>query len=307
VADRDGAVVGLALDTGRELWRASAGNRLSAGAGSDGRFAGVVTRENELVVFEAGAVKWRQVLPTRVVTPPLVAGERVFVTGIDRIVRAFDALDGRRLWTQTRPGEALSLSQAGVIAPYKDTLLVGQGARLAGLDPVLGTVRWDVPIATPRGTNEVERLADLVAPAARVGDIVCARSYQAAVSCVNADRGSLLWTRTVGGDEGVAADAQMVYAADVSDRVTAWRMANGEVAWTSQSFLYRNLSAPAVLPNALVFGDSQGIVHLLSRENGQTLQRINTDGSPIDAAPLVAGGLLLVTTRSGGLFAYRPQ
>ncbi|CAN5535502.1 outer membrane protein assembly factor BamB [soil metagenome] len=307
VADRDGSVMALQLDTGREVWRASAGDRLTAGVGSDGKYASVVTRENELVTFDGGAVKWRQPLATRVLTPPLVAGERVFVMGIDRVVRAFDALDGRRLWTQSRPGDALSLSEASVIAPFKNTLLVGQGPRLAGLDPTLGTVRWDVPIATPRGTNEVERLADLVAPLARVGDTVCARSFQAAVTCVDAERGAVLWTRTSSGNDGIGADDQFVFGGDAVDRLTGWRMASGDVAWTSDSFIYRGLSAPAVMKDAVAFGDSQGIVHLLARDSGRTLQRMNTDGSAIDAAPVVAGGLLLVSTRSGGLFAFRPQ
>lgn len=305
VADRDGTVAALALDSGRDLWRGSAGDRLTAGVGSDGRYASVVTRQNELITFDSGQVKWRKTLTTRVVTPPLVAGERVFVMGIDRVVRAFDAVDGRSLWTQQRPGDALSLSQASVVAPFKDTLLVGQSSRLAGLDPTTGMVRWDVPISTPRGTNEVERLADLVAPIARVGDVVCARSYQITVSCANAERGVLLWTRNISGDEGVAADAQRAYAADSADRITAWNLDAGTVAWTSAALAYRNLSAPAVTGSALVFGDGQGIVHFLAPGSGQTLQRANTDGSAIQAPPVVAGQTLLVATRNGGIYAFR--
>ena len=67
-------------------WRANAGAPLAAGVGSDGRFAAVVTRDNELVVFEAGNELWRKRLTSRVTTAPLVAGERVFVMGVDRVV-----------------------------------------------------------------------------------------------------------------------------------------------------------------------------------------------------------------------------
>ena len=142
------------------------------------------------MVFDAGKLLWRQRVPSRVVTPPLVAGERVFVMSVDRVVHAFDVLDGRRLWTLQRPGDALTLSQAGVIAAYKNTLLVGQGPRLAALDPLRGTLQWEVPMASPRGTNEVERLADLLGPALRLGDKVCARAFQSAVACVDASRGA---------------------------------------------------------------------------------------------------------------------
>ncbi len=81
VAGGDGSVLALQADSGRELWRASVGARLSAGVGSDGRRAAVVTRNGELVVLEAGRQLWRKQIGVRVHTEPLVAGERVFVLG----------------------------------------------------------------------------------------------------------------------------------------------------------------------------------------------------------------------------------
>ena len=258
VAGGDGTVLALDAASGRELWRASARAKIAAGVGSDGRFAAVVTVDNELVVLEAGREAWRQRLPARVASAPLVAGERVFAMGVDRVVHAFDAVDGRRLWTLQRPGEPLTLSLPGVVAPFKDTLLVGQGPRLAGVDPTTGALRWEVAVAAPRGTNEVERLADLVGPAGRVGDVVCARAFQAAVGCVDAERGTLLWSRPGGGNDAVSADPALVVGADASDRVTAWRFASGDTAWTTDRLLHRDLSAPAAAERGIVFGDVAG-------------------------------------------------
>ncbi len=186
VASNDGVVRALAAADGRELWRGEAGTKLAAGVGSDGRFAAVVNRDNELVVLDAGRVVWKKPLPTPVVAAPLVAGERVFVLTLDRQVLAFDALDGRKIWELKRPGEPLTLAKAGVLLAYKDTLVVGQGPRLAGVDPLQGSLRWEASVATPRGTNEVERLADLVGPAVRQGELICARAFQSSVGCVNA-------------------------------------------------------------------------------------------------------------------------
>lgn len=306
LAGSDGSVLALDADTGRELWRANAGGKLSAGAGSDGRFAAVVTRDGDLVVFEQGQVKWRKALGARVATAPLVAGERVFVLGVDRGVRAFDALDGRRLWTMQRPGDPLTLSQAGVLAPFKDTLVAGQGPRMVGIDPTVGTLRWDVPVGSPRGANEIERLADLVAPSARVGSLICARSFQAAVGCVDAQRGTIVWSRNVGGTDGVAGDEQYVFGADATDRLTAWKTPTGDVAWTNDKYLYRGMSAPVVFDKSVVFGDIEGTVHLLARDTGEPQQRLSTDGSAIVAAPVVSGTTLLVVTKNGGLYAFRP-
>jgi outer membrane assembly lipoprotein YfgL len=306
-AGNDGTVLALDPGTGRELWRATTGGPLSAGVGSDGRYASVVTRGNELVVFDGGRELWRKRLPARVLTAPLVAGERVFVLRVDRVVQAFDVLDGRPLWTYQRPGEPLTLAQAGVILPFRDLLLVGQGPRLVALDPLRGTLRWESAIATPRGTNEVERLAELVGPATRIGDTVCARAFQSAVGCVDAARGVLSWSRPNAGATGLGGDAELLIGADAAGRLTAWRTPGGDVAWTNERLLYRELSGPLLAGSVLVVGDLEGQVHFLSRADGSTQLRLSTDGTPVVGTPVLAGTTLLVATRAGGLYAFRPQ
>ena len=307
LAGADGSVFAVEADSGRALWRANVGAKLSAGVGSDGRYSAVVTQGNELVVLEGGHELWRKPLNTRISAAPLVAGERVFVLALDRSVQAFDVQSGARLWSLQRPGDPLALAQAGVILPFKDTLVVGQGPRLAGIDPTRGTLRWEAAVGSPRGGNEVERLADLTAPAARVGDVVCARAFQVAVGCVDAERGTALWSKTIGGTDGVGADEAHVYAADASDRISAWRLANGDVAWTSDRLHYRGLSAPVAVGKAVVFGDSEGQLHWLAREKGETLARVATDGSAIAMPLLRIGTAVLAITRSGGVYAVRAE
>lgn len=305
VADNDGHVLALQADSGKELWRARVGEKLSAGVGSDGRFASVVTRDNELIVIEAGTISWRKSLPARVVTSPLVAGERVFVLGVDRTVHAFDALNGRKLWSFQRPSDALNLTEPAVLTSFKDTLIAAQGSRLAGLDPTTGVMRWEATMAAPRGSNEVERLADMVSPATRNGEVICARAFQAAVACLNAERASVLWSRNAAGTRGIAGDGEMLMGADATDRLTAWRASDGSIAWNSDKFLYRTLSAPLIAAGAFIVGDMEGQVHWLARDSGETLNRQQTDRSAIKAAPAKAGSIALVVTSAGGLYAFR--
>lgn len=306
-AASDGTVVALDAETGAQAWRAQAGAALTAGVGSDGRFSAVVTRDNEVVTFDGAMPKWKQRVPARVVTAPLVAGERVFVLAVDRSVHAFDALDGRRLWTFQRPGDALTLAQAGVLLAARNQVLVGQGGRLLALDPLRGTVNWDVALATPRGSNEVERLADLIGPAVREGDRVCARAFQNAVGCLDLARNALLWTRNTGGVNAVGGNADRVFGGDASDRLTAWNAANGELAWTHERLLHRGLSGALAVGPSVVFGDSEGQVHFLSAADGSLQLRLPTDGKPVIGTPVLAGTTLLVATRAGGLFAFRPN
>jgi outer membrane protein assembly factor BamB len=307
LASGDGTVTALQADTGQSLWRVSVGEPLGAGVGSDGRSVAVVTAKGDVVGLQSGGVAWRRPLGVQVTTAPLVAGERVFVLGSDRSVHAFDALDGRKLWTLRRPGDPLTLLQPGVLRAFGNTLVVGQGPRMVGVDPLSGSVTWESSVASPRGTNEIERLADLVGPSARVGELVCARAFQAAVGCVNAARGALAWNKNFGGTLGVAADADQVYAADANDRISAWKTSSGLPIWSSDALLNHGLGTPTVAGQNLVFGDERGIVHFLSRADGRALLRLPTDGSPIVAAPVLSGATVLVVTRKGGVFALRPE
>jgi outer membrane assembly lipoprotein YfgL len=307
LAGGEGNVVMLDAASGRELWRANAGGALSAGVGSDGRTAAVVTRANEVVAFAGGRELWRQKLPAQGYTAPLVAGGRVFVLAADRSVTALDGQTGRKLWTQQRPGEPLVLRQGGVMLAVGDTLVVGQSGRLAGLNPNTGAIRWEAPVASPRGINDVERLVDLVGSTSRVGDVVCARAFQTAVGCVDAARGTVLWSIRANGAEGVAGDATDVFGTENDGKLVAWRRDSGERAWMSESLLHRGLTAPLVLGRSVIVGDSFGFVHLLSRENGTLLNRLSTDGSGIAAQPVAAGNTLVVVTRNGAVLGFVPQ
>ena len=307
VASGDGTVAVIDPATGRDIWRASAGGPIAAGAGSDGKLVAVITRTNELVALSAGKQAWRQKLSAVGYTAPFVAGGRVFVLTADRAVSAFDGQTGRKLWTQQRAGEPLVLRHAGVLLAVGDTLVVGLSGRLAGLNPLTGVSRWEAPLASPRGLNDVERLVDLVGTVSRVGESVCARAFQASVGCVDAGRGTVVWTKASNGSEGVHGDATLVFGTEADGKVVAWKRENGERAWLSDKLQYRGLTAPLALGRSVVIGDSTGFVHMLSREDGSLLNRLTTDGSAIAAAPVAAGNTLVIVTRNGGIHGFVPQ
>lgn len=305
-ASTAGTVVALDAATGRDVWRVNLGQPLDAGVGADGQTAAVITQNHDLVSLHDGQERWRVRLPARSFTAPLVAGERVFVLSADRTVRAFDGRTGARLWAQARTAEPLVLSQPGVLLAVGDTLVVGMAGRLLGLNPINGAVRWEVPVATSRGANEVERLVDLVAPVSRVGNSVCVRAYSAAVGCVDAATGSLKWTRPAQGATGVQGDARWVYGTESDGRLLAWQRSNGDVAWTQDRLKYRNLTAPLALGSVLVVGDAQGLLHWLAASDGTEQARTPLpDGATPVAAPLVEAGRVLVQTRQGHVHAWQ--
>lgn len=299
LANSQGVVAVIDAITGKDVWRLKLDQPISAGVGSDGQQVAVVTRSNELVVLKSGQVQWRSKLPAQSFTPPLAAGARVFVLTANRSVIAFDGSTGRELWTQQRPGEPLILKEAGVLTAFKNTLLVGLSGRLAGLDPNTGVIRWESAIATPRGTNDIERLVDLVSPFDRRGDVVCVRAFQTGIGCVNAERGQGVWTRPSVGDKGVSGNDSFLIAPLSNGVVQAWSRTTGERLWETDRLKYRNLSAPLVTPRGVLVADNGGWLYLLSLADGALLNRVKLDSDELAAAPVWAGGRYVVVSREG--------
>jgi len=305
LASANGLVTLVNADTGTEAWRFALNTQLSAGVGTDGSRLSVITKSNELVTLADGKVLWKVKLPALSFTAPLVAGGRVFVLTADRTVIAFDGGSGQKLWSQQRTGDALVLKQSGILTSYQDNLLVGLSGRLVAMNPSNGVTRWEVTIGSSRGTNEVERLVDLVSGVSRVDNVICARAFQTSVTCVDAQKGSNLWTRASQGHVGVTGSQAALFGAESDGKFVAWNRAGGQVLWQSEALRFRGLTAPAAADGQLVVGDDLGWLHWIDTSNGQTLARTQIDASGIAMPPVPYGKTWVVITKSGLVQALR--
>ena len=127
------------------------------------------------------------------------------------------------------------------------------------------------------------------------------------VGCVNAERGTLVWNKPAVGAQGLHGDDEFVYGTESDGKVIAWKRIDGERAWVAERLKYRDLTAPLVVGRSVAIGDGTGLVHLLSRTDGSPLNRLTTDGTAIAAAPVLVGDTLVVVTKSGGVFGFRPE
>lgn len=305
VVGTNGLVTVLNADTGAEIWRLALNTPVAAGVGSDGTRLAVITKSNELMALSKGQVLWKVKLPALALTAPFVAGGRVFALTADRTVTAFDGGSGQVLWRQQRSGDALVLKQAGILTSFQDNLLVGLSGRLVALNPANGVSKWEVTIGSSRGTNEVERLVDLVAGVSRMNNTVCARAFQTSVTCVDALKGSNLWTRAAQGHVGLAGTESAVFGTESDGKVNAWNRSNGQVLWQSEALRFRGLTAPVAASGQLLVGDDLGWVHWLDASNGQTVARMQIDASGIAMPLLRSGKTWVVVTKNGLVQALR--
>ena len=298
-ASASGSVVRIGPN-GEVVWRTETNVAISGGVGSDGFVVAVGSSRGEVITLGAdGKELWRAQVSGVVQSPPLVGRGLVLVRASDHRITAFDATTGKRRWNYQRTTPALTLQSITQMAFAGDLVAAGfPSGRLVMLAAANGTVRWDVPVAEPRGSSEVERLTDVIGAPLVIGGDVCAASFQGRVACFEASNGNLRWARDLSAGAGVGGDTRRIYAVDAKSNVVAFSSATGANAWRQEKLLNRDLTTPLALRRAVVVGDFAGYVHFLSPDDGAFLARVSL-GSEINATPRAFGGGAIVQTQDG--------
>lgn len=310
VAAADGTVMRLDSATGRSAWRINAGMPLTAGVGSDGATVVVAGEKGVLLAFDAqGKSLWKAQASSEVLSAPAVAQGLVVVRSVDNRVTAFDAQTGSRRWVVQRTSPPLTLRSAPGITIAASTAFVAlPGGRLTALALSNGGPRWEVAVGDPRGTTELERVADVSGVPVVTGRDVCAVAYQGRVACFDLVTGQARWAKELSSDVGVGVDERMVYAADERGAVSAFSRDSGTGVWRNDRLANRGLTTPAPVGRAVAVGDAQGYVHFLSRDDGSFLARTATDGSAIQPlSPLVVGSQVIFQTKAGTVVALAAE
>jgi outer membrane protein assembly factor BamB len=307
-AGSDGSVV--RVDDGKRVWRIDAGLPLSAGVGTDGNFVAVASPEGDVLLFAAddGKLLWKARATSEILSPPVVHENLVIVRSSDNCLAVYDVADGRRKWLYQRPQPALALRMTAPPVVSGQYVFAGYpGGKLIAVSLGNGAVAWEGTVALPKGTTELERVADVASPPAIAGATICAVAFQGQVACFDLNNGNLLWARNVSSSAGLAMDTRYLFVTDEKSAVHALDLASGSSVWKQDALSMRRVSAPLPQRGLVAVADAQGIVHFLERESGTFAARVTTDGSPVLAPPQALGRSLLIQTDKGGLYAIEVE
>lgn len=310
-ASAEGRIVRLESATGREVWRVDAGRTLSAGVGVGEGLVLVGTPKGELLAFrtENGQPAWTAKLTGEVLTEPVVASGVVAVRANDGKVWLLDAADGKQRWVYSRALPSLILRKPGSLLFTPRALLAGYpGGKLAALSLTNGAPLWESNVSLPKGATELERITDVAGSLAADERLACAAAYQGRIGCFDQSNGNPLWLRDFTGLSGVGLSERFLFAADANAAILGYDKLRGAGLWKQEALRDRDLTTPVVLQEKYVaVADYQGVVHLLSLEEGALVGRAQSDGSRVAGRllPLQAG--LVVQTANGGVHAYKIQ
>lgn len=307
-ADRDGSIA--RFDEGRRVWSVQTEKPLSGGVGADERMLVVGSRKGDLLAFATadGKLLWEAKASSEVLAPPAVGGGMVVVRSGDHRLAAYDAADGSRKWIYQRPMPALSVRVTAAPVVVDKYVFSGfPGGKLIAVNLDNGAPMWEGTVALPKGATELDRIADVSSVPVIDGRMICAVAFQGRVACFDLGNGNLMWARDISSAAGLSIDSRYVYVSDDHGAVHALDKASGASIWKQDKLFMRRLTAPLASGVLVAVADAEGVVHLLSRDDGSFAARLSTDGSAVVAPLQRLGNNLLVQTRRGGLFAIDAQ
>ena len=288
---------------GERRWQVEIGAPILAGVGSDGRLAAVVTEKGEVVALNVsdGSVRWRQMAALPAVTPPLVAEGLVVVRAVDHRLVAFDGFDGKERWRYERPLPPLSLRQSAPLLAEGGAIFVGYpGGVVAALDPKRGQPFFELTVAPPKGTTEIERLTDIVGTILVDRNELCAAAYQVRIACFDLQSGREVVSSPVSTRGGIDRALRSIITVDETDRVLALDLFSGRERWQNDRLAYRQLTRPVVVGDMALVGDSEGYLHAIDLGEGRVRARVRVGSGPIVVPPQrLPDGAVVVQNRDG--------
>ena len=309
-ASNSGDLSKIDLASGKKLWQVTAPERLAIGPGSDGRTTVVVGIKGTVYAFDdAGKPLWNVNIASEVLSEPVVSGGMVIVRTLDNRFVGLDAQTGARKWTYQRPQSALSLRVGYGMLPINNEVVVTgfAGGRFGMIAIANGGLIWETPISFPKGFSEIERLNDVTAKPSMEGEIVCAVSYQGRIGCGQVRTGNLLWYKDFSSYTGTAQSADLVFSSNEKSHISAFATKDGTPVWENTKLTFRDVGESLAVGKVLLMGDAEGYVHAFSQSSGENIARFRHDSSPITAAPISVGGLILIQSQGGKLAAYSPK
>jgi outer membrane protein assembly factor BamB len=306
-ADNSGYVTATDKMTGNQLWQTQSKIAITGGVGAGDGIVVVAGREGNIIALNQvnGKVLWIAKTSSEILAAPAVNHRAAVVKTIDGKITAYATQDGHLLWSYQQVEPNLILRGASSPQLTNEYAVVGfANGNLIKLTLQNGSLLWQKTMAIPEGSFAIQRMIDIDANPLLHGPRIYAATYQGRISALELSTGQDIWTHDLSSYTGIAADDSRVYVTDAKSHVWAFDSKGGSVNWRQTQLEARNITAPVVMGNYIVVGDTEGYLHWLNKEDGHFIARTRVNRSGIIAAPIVDNNTLYVLTKDGHLAAY---
>ena len=309
-ASSDGSLAKFDLKSGKSIWKINTGEKLSGGVGVGVYEITVGTPTGLLIAYDLnGKLLWKTRLSSQILSAPSIHEGLVIVRTSDNLIHGVNVKDGLKKWTFSRVGPPLSLrSSAGVVVSDGVIYAGFPGGKLAAIREDNGSLIWEISVAQPKGVTEIERASDVTSSPIIDGLTIYTVTYQGKITAVDRVNARTLWSRDISSYTGLNIEGARIYVAHTGGALYSLAIESGKTYWRQGDLLNRKLTTPLGLGDYVAVGDLEGYIHILDKETGAFLGRIQLDEEPVMRRMVeFETGKFLAQTRNGGLYAISIQ
>lgn len=304
-ASVDGTVSSFNVETGSKRWSVDLDVTLLAGVGAGSDKLVVATESGVIICLDAttGAELWRKQVSSEVVAEPQLNNKIVVAQLINGKIVALDSRTGEQRWVYDSLAPRLTLRGTSSPIVAADVTLAGlDNGKFVALDNETGAVLWEQNISLAEGRSELERMTDVDGRPLLFENVVYIAGFQGNLVAINPFNAQSLWAKKMSSYHSLAAGFGNIYVSESVDHVQALDARSAASVWKQDQLENRQITAPAVIGNAVAVGDAEGYVHFLSQIDGHFVARYDT-GSRLVGDMKVKGNTLYVLTDAGRLLA----
>ncbi|MDC9597135.1 outer membrane protein assembly factor BamB [Xenorhabdus anantnagensis] len=318
VADRNGVIKALDIDSGKELWATDLSKKagllssrlpalLSGGLTVSGNRLYVGTEKAKVVALDTtnGKVEWESTVAGEALSRPVVSDGFVLIHTGNGMLQALKETDGSVAWSVNM--DTPSLSVRGESAPavaYGAAVVGGDNGRISAVLLSQGQLIWQQRISQVTGSTEIARLNDVDMTPVISDNIIYAIAYNGNLVAMDMRSGQIIWKRELGSVNDMVITDSNIFIVDQNDRILSLRKSDGVTLWSQNALLHRNLTAPEMYNGYLVVGDGEGYLHWLNMADGKFVAQHKVDSSGLLSRPVVASDKLMVQAKDGTVYLY---
>ncbi|MFT4655169.1 MAG: outer membrane protein assembly factor BamB [Kangiellaceae bacterium] len=324
-ADREGQIVALNPDTGKQIWSRDISRKSTESSITNlyGLFAGTVsakisgglTLAYDAVYFgtedgivyslssEDGSINWKTNVPSEVISAPAADANIIVVNTVSGALMGLDAATGEIKWQNDSDVPPLTLRGISAPAAAAGGAIVGLAngrVRVSIIES--GLTAWEAVVAKPTGATELDRIVDIDSKPLVFGGTVFLVSYGGSLAAIELRSGNIIWTREYASYRNVSIDGNRLFVTDNNSSIYAIDRRNGVELWSNGELRKRNLTSATPVGDYIVLGDKFGYLHYFTQDEGKYVSRIAVGDGEKGALynePVYADGLFVIQTRDG--------
>jgi len=304
-ASANGKVYKVSASNGKQVWQTKLRKEtISSGVGVGGGLVLVGTDQGIVYAFKQqdGEIAWKASLSSEILSSPVIDNGIVVARAGDGKVFGLSSYDGSVQWTISRQLPKLTLRGDSRPVLTQGVAFVGfSDGNMAAFRAENGAALWDFPISFPRGTNEIDRLADVDTNPLLVGEFLYISSYQEVTHALDIRNQRIAWSSDVSSFHSLAYDAAYLYITDKTGMVHQLDRSNGQKGWSQNALQHFSVSAPISVGPYVLVSEGEGGLYVMRKSDGQIVGKHSLGAKTIIGEPIVDSDIIYFMDSSGTL------